>query len=142
AHGFGLPPKHFTQAALQALAKKDFPGNVRQLENLCRRLAVIAPGAQIRRDDLGVQNATVPTGSQLQGEEWEAALRDWARRQLAEGRAGLHAQARERFERALFDAALETHGGHRQKAAAALGLGRNTLTRKLGSSRKRPKDPR
>jgi two-component system nitrogen regulation response regulator GlnG len=136
AHGLGLPPKRFTQAALQALEKKDFPGNVRQLENLCRRLAVIAPGAQIRRDDLDVQAPAISTGSQPQAEDWEAALREWARWRLAAGQTGLHTQARERFERALFDAALETHGGHRQKAAAALGLGRNTLTRKLGSSRK------
>jgi len=137
AREFGLPPKHFTQGALQALAKKDFPGNVRQLENLCRRLAVIAPGTQIRREDLDVRNTIASSDSQPQSEQWEAALRDWARRQLSQGRSGLHAQARERFERALFDAALETHGGHRQKAAAALGLGRNTLTRKLGSSRRR-----
>jgi len=136
AREFALPAKHFTQAALQALAKKDFPGNVRQLENLCRRLAAIAPGAQIRREDLDVQGQVASAGLQSRDEHWETALREWARRRLAEGHTGLHAQAHERFERALFDAALEAHGGHRQKAAAALGLGRNTLTRKLGSSRK------
>ncbi|HEY3521748.1 MAG TPA: nitrogen regulation protein NR(I) [Rhodanobacteraceae bacterium] len=139
---FALPPKHFTQAALQALSKNEFPGNVRQLENLCRRLAVIAPAAQIRREDLDAQAPAVPTESRLQGEQWETTLRDWARQRLAEGQTRLHAQARERFERALFDVALETHGGHRRKAAAALGLGRNTLTRKLGSSRKGSKEPR
>ncbi len=142
AREFGLPAKHFASTALQALAKKDYPGNVRQLENLCRRLAVIAPGAQIRREDLDARNPGVSSGSQAQSERWETALREWARRQLSEGRSGLHAQARERFENALFEAALETHGGHRQKAAAALGLGRNTLTRKLGSSRKGSKEPR
>lgn len=137
AREFKLPSKHFTQPALQALMKKDFPGNVRQLENLCRRLAVIAPGAQIRREDLDVRNATASPDSAPQSERWETALREWAREQLSQGRSGLHAQAREHFERALFDAALQAHGGHRQRAAAALGLGRNTLTRKLGSSRKR-----
>jgi two-component system nitrogen regulation response regulator GlnG len=68
---------------------------------------------------------------------WESALRAWADAQLVGGAGDLHAQARERFDRVLLDAALAAHDGHRQNAAKALGLGRNTLTRKLGSSRKR-----
>ena len=71
------------------------------------------------------------------GEDWEAALARWARLQLAAGGDDIHAQARERFDRALFEAALEHTGGRRAEAAARLGLGRNTLTRKLGSGRKR-----
>ncbi|HET9835409.1 MAG TPA: nitrogen regulation protein NR(I) [Rhodanobacteraceae bacterium] len=133
AREFNLPAKQFAPSALQALGKHEFPGNVRELENLCRRLAVIAPGAQIRREDLDAQGTAAESSA---AENWEAALREWAQRQLVQGRAGLHAHAREKFERALFDAALAVHGGHRQRAAAALGLGRNTLTRKLGSSRK------
>ena len=137
-----LPVKHFTQTALGALAKLDFPGNVRQLENLCRRLAVIAPGASIRREDLdatGVPGGGLPSRS---ASSWEAALRTWADAALADGAQDLHARARERFDRVLLDAALAAHDGHRQNAAKALGLGRNTLTRKLGSSRTRrkPKD--
>ena len=133
AHEFGLPAKQFAPAALNALGKREFPGNVRELENLCRKLAVIAPGAQIRREDL---DAHAKAASEGAGLDWETALRDWAQRQLAQGRGDLHAHAREKFERVLFDAALAAHDGHRQRAAAALGLGRNTLTRKLGSSRK------
>ncbi|HET6906495.1 MAG TPA: nitrogen regulation protein NR(I) [Rhodanobacteraceae bacterium] len=134
AREFNLPRKQFAPAALQALAKREFPGNVRELENLCRRLAVIAPGAQIRREDLDPRDAAMETSG---AENWEVALREWAQRQLARGHTGLHAHAREKFDNALFDAALAAHGGHRQRAAAALGLGRNTLTRKLGSSRAR-----
>lgn len=134
AREFGLPEKNFAASAVQVLTKNDFPGNVRQLENLCRRLAVIAPGQSIRREDL---QTTVAAPSQTKGEDWETALSAWAQAQLAEGRGGLHARTRERFERVLFDAALSASGGHRQNAAAALGLGRNTLTRKLGSSRKK-----
>ncbi|HET9819077.1 MAG TPA: nitrogen regulation protein NR(I) [Rhodanobacteraceae bacterium] len=130
-----LPEKHFTQPALQALAKMDFPGNVRQLENLCRRLAVIAPGTSIRREDLDERAAASGAGSES-APQWESALRTWIDAQLADGAADLHAAARERFDRVLLDAALAAHGGHRQNAAKALGLGRNTLTRKLGSSRK------
>jgi len=135
AREFNMAPKHFTQAALQALVKRDFPGNVRQLENLCRKLAVIAPSSSIRREDLDVHTAA--SGAETHAmENWESALRRWVERQLAQGRPGLHAQARERFERTLFDAALAAHDGHRQRAAAALGLGRNTLTRKLGRLRR------
>ena len=132
----GLPEKRFTQAALQALAQHDFPGNVRQLENLCRRLAVIAPGATIRREDLDDSGAA--RGRTVHGAlPWESALRAWADAQLAGGAERLHAQARAHFDRVLLDAALAVHEGHRQNAAKALGLGRNTLTRKLGSSRQR-----
>ncbi|MGH8126031.1 MAG: nitrogen regulation protein NR(I) [Rhodanobacteraceae bacterium] len=141
AHELKLPEKHFTQAALQALAKLAFPGNVRQLENLCRRLAVIASGASIRSEDLGetgVRDAgAATTGTSL---PWETALRSWADAELAAGAKQVHANARERFDRVLLDAALDACKGHRQHAAQALGLGRNTLTRKLGSSRK-SRDP-
>jgi two-component system nitrogen regulation response regulator GlnG len=129
-----LPPKRFTQAALQALARRAFPGNVRQLENLCRRLTVIAPGPSIRPEDLGGGGAHASAGTAA---AWEAALRTWAEAQLAAGTKHLHAQARERLDHILLDAALAANAGHRQHAAAALGLGRNTVTRKLGNSRAR-----
>lgn len=136
AHELALPEKHFTQAALQALAKMEFPGNVRQLENLCRRLSVIAPGASIRLEDLDM-GATRATPGGDKAASWEATLRIWAEAELANDTRDLHAKARERFDRVLLDAALAMHDGHRQNAARALGLGRNTLTRKLGSSRHR-----
>ncbi|MGH8184519.1 MAG: helix-turn-helix domain-containing protein, partial [Rhodanobacteraceae bacterium] len=133
---FYFKQKRITQPALQALAQRDFPGNVRQLENLCRRLAVIAPGTTIRREDLddtGTPGARTAHGAL----PWESALRAWADTQLVGNAENLHAHARERFDRVLLDAALAAHDGHRQNAAKALGLGRNTLTRNLGSSRKR-----
>jgi two-component system nitrogen regulation response regulator GlnG len=131
-----LPEKHFTQAALQALAKMEFPGNVRQLENLCRRLAVVSPGAAIRREDLEDAGTHVHAQSAHAVLAWESALRAWADAELAGNPENLHARARERFDRVLLDAALAACDGHRQNAAKALGLGRNTLTRKLGSSRR------
>jgi two-component system nitrogen regulation response regulator GlnG len=66
---------------------------------------------------------------------WEAALRQWADAELAAGRDGLHARATAVLERVLLDAALRASDGHRQQAAARLGLGRNTVTRKLASRR-------
>ena len=125
-----LPPKRFSRAALKLIAQRDFPGNVRELENLCRRLAVIAPGSEILPADLGgVVDAT-------RG-EWTDLLRDWATAALAAGEADIHARARAALDQTLLQAALQAHEGHRQHAAQALGVGRNTLTRKLGASRTR-----
>src|SRR5690606_35970053 len=110
-------------------------GNVRQLENLCRRLAVLAPGREIGLADLPQAIAGAPAVAAPSA--WDQALGRWARQRLEAGEEGIHAEALARFERVLLDAALDAHGGHRQNAARALGLGRNTLTRKLGSSRRR-----
>ena len=126
-----LPPKRFSKAALKLVAQRDYPGNVRELENLCRRLAVIAPGGEILPADLG-GGATAPSGG-----EWTDALREWAVEALAAGEADIHARAREALDQTLLQAALLASEGHRQNAASALGVGRNTLTRKLGASRTR-----
>ena len=128
-----LPPKHFSKAALKLIARQDYPGNVRELENLCRRLAVIAPGHEILPADLGTRTAAPGAG------EWTDALHDWAVAALADGESDIHARAREALDRTLLQAALQASDGHRQNAASALGVGRNTLTRKLGASRTRRK---
>ncbi|WP_426701546.1 nitrogen regulation protein NR(I) [Rhodanobacter sp. Col0626] len=126
-----LPPKRFSKAALKLVAQRDYPGNVRELENLCRRLAVIAPGSEILPADLG-DGKPAPGGS-----EWTDALREWAADALAKGEADIHARARSALDQTLLQAALQASDGHRQNAAQALGVGRNTLTRKLGASRTR-----
>jgi len=126
-----LPPKRFAKAALKAIAQRDFSGNVRELENLCRRLAVIAPGAEILPADLGSATATPALG------DWTDALREWVTQALADGESDIHSRAREALDHTLMQAALAVHENHRQHAAAALGVGRNTLTRKLGASRAR-----
>jgi len=131
AQDLKLPPKRFSKAALKLIAQRDFPGNVRELENLCRRLAVIAPGSEILPTDLDGMRGT-PSGG-----DWTDALRDWAAEALAAGEVEIHARAREALDQTLLQAALQACDGHRQNAAAALGVGRNTLTRKLGTSRTR-----
>ena len=128
----GLAPKRFAPEALARLAAHAWPGNVRELENLCWRLAALVPGDTVRVADLPFDAAAAPSP-----DSWETALRRWAEARLAAGGGGLHAEASERLEQVLFEAALAATGGNRQQAAARLGLGRNTLTRKLGSSRPR-----
>lgn len=126
-----LAPKHFSKAALKAVAQRDYPGNVRELENLCRRMAVIAPGSEILPADLGAAAGAPASG------EWTDALREWAIAALADEETDIHARARESLDRTLLQAAMQASAGHRQNAALALGVGRNTLTRKLGASRTR-----
>ena len=131
----GVATKRFSPAALGALRDYAWPGNVRQLENLCRRLAVLAPGREVGVGDL--PPALLDAAPADSPPDWSAALRAWAERRLAAGAERIHDEAHAEFERVLLDAALAAHGGHRQNAARSLGLSRNTMTRKLGSSRRR-----
>ena len=126
-----LAPKRFSKAALKAVAQRDYPGNVRELENLCRRMAVIARGAEILPVDLGEV-----IGQSVSG-EWTDALREWAAAALSNDEKDIHARARDALDQTLLQAAMQSSAGHRQNAALALGMGRNTLTRKLGASRTR-----
>ena len=135
------PVKRIAGPALERLRAHDWPGNVRELENLCWRLAALAPGDSITAADidavLSPSSDTAKTASTTTGANWEAAFATWARRQLADDVPDLHADARKRMECALFDAALEHTSGHKGEAAERLGLGRNTLTRRLGATVKR-----
>jgi len=133
AEKFAAPSKRFGKAALERLLRHDWPGNVRELENLCWRLAALAPADTITPSDL---EGMLSSGDERASGEWDAALKAWARERLAAGETDLHARARERLDHALLEAALEHTGGRRTEAATRLGLGRNTVTRKLGTSRR------
>src|SRR5690606_16853333 len=129
ARKFDAAPKRLSAAAIECLLAHDWPGNVRELENLCWRLAALAPGEGIGGGEIDAalgsrRAATVAV-------DWEAALTDWTRGQLDAGAADIHARARERFDQVLLQTALEHTDGHRGEAAARLGVGRNTLARKL-----------
>jgi two-component system nitrogen regulation response regulator GlnG len=117
-----------TEAYLKRL---DWPGNVRQMENLCRWLTVMASGQEVRIDDLPPELRQPQRSESVAGQGWEAALKSWASRQLAEGDEGLLNEALPTFERIMIEAALARTGGRRQDAARLLGWGRNTLTRKI-----------
>ncbi len=133
-----LPAKKLSAPALERLRAHAWPGNVRELENVCWRLAALAPGDTIGAADLALAFPdAAATDTATTPDEWTQALADWARERLAAGATDLHAQARDLLDRTLLEAALERCNGHRGDAAEALGLSRNTVTRKLGSSRKR-----
>jgi len=112
------------------LSSLDWPGNVRQLENTCRWLTVMASGSEIHIDDLPPELREDERGEEGEG-EWTGQLRRWAERRLAAGGDRILDEATARFEQVLIQAALEFSGGRRQDAARLLGWGRNTLTRKI-----------
>jgi two-component system nitrogen regulation response regulator GlnG len=120
--------KRLSPDTLQALQNYDWPGNVRQLENLCRRLTVMAPAQVIVPADLPAEWAGQTASEPLS--DWETLLRRHVERRLNQGESGLMDTVGTRFERILLEAALHHTGGHRQEAAKRLGWGRNTLTRK------------
>ena len=124
--------KQLDEAALAMLVACDWPGNVRQLENLCRRLTVMAPGRIITTTDLPTevrgQGAAV-TGTVAN--DWQQLLVQAVTTRLERGQHDILAEVGPQFERTLLRTALSFTGGRKQEAARWLGWGRNTLTRKL-----------
>jgi two-component system nitrogen regulation response regulator GlnG len=130
ARELGLDEKSLRPETVEILQGFTWPGNVRQLLNLCRQLCVMAPGEQIFPEDL--PRELYARDEARNGEnQWPELLGRWARRELSKGRSNLVGRAQADMERVLIECALEQTGGQRQKAAQLLGLGRNTLTRKL-----------
>jgi two-component system nitrogen regulation response regulator GlnG len=131
AQELSVEPKTLLPDTEAYLRKFEWPGNVRQLENVCRWLTVMASGKEIRIDDLPAE-LRQPAGTERPaGEGWENALKNWADHQLADGRDALLDEALPAFERVMIESALARTGGRRQDAARLLGWGRNTLTRKI-----------
>ncbi len=134
ARELSLLGKRLTPDALERMRGYDWPGNVRQLENLCRRVTALLPGRDIRASDLDELfrgGEQVDSGSASE-DDWTRGLADWLRCRWHKTEAGqLHGEALAAFEQALFATALELTDGNRLRAAEHLGLSRNTLGRKL-----------
>ena len=129
ARELGVDSKRLSEATLRYLTAQDFPGNVRQLENLCHWLTVMAPAATIEVKDLPSELRAEAAAPALQ--HWAAALEKEVDLLLARGESGIMHELTRRFEKALIMRALTQTGGRRIEAAHLLGLGRNTLTRKI-----------
>lgn len=161
AKQLGVEPKRISDAALQVLSTFDCPGNVRQLENICHWLTVMAPAQVIEVKDLppevlqgqvgtaapvaatatvaaeaaplpralapAMMTSAVPEASS----DWEAGLHAEALTLLAQDRTDVWDVLCDRFEVTLIQAALATTRGRRIEAAHKLGIGRNTITRKI-----------
>jgi two-component system nitrogen regulation response regulator GlnG len=154
ARQLGVEPKNLASAALAMLAAFTFPGNVRQLQNICHWLTVMAPAQMIEEKDLPPEVlgsaaespfATEKIASSARQEcaggdfdaqtaalsDWEHGLQDEAARLLASGESGIWDRLLGRAELRLIQAALDSTRGRRIEAAQRLGIGRNTLTRKI-----------
>ena len=128
AQQLGVEPKRLADVALQHLSRLELPGNVRQLENLCHWLTVMAPGQVIEVGDLPAEFRDQSTAV---ASDWLSALEQEAERRLARGQTGILDDLGRQFERTLISKALQRTGGRRIEAANLLGMGRNTITRKI-----------
>lgn len=149
AKELGVEPKRLTPEAMQALLTFDFPGNVRQLENFCRWLLVMAPSTEVRPEDLPeeVQAAQAVVSTHSAGEKptesalshsalpeqgsWGDLLAREVQQRLLRGENDIWDRVMDTFERAVIGEALKFTDGRRVEAATRLGIGRNTLTRKV-----------
>ena len=137
--------QHFLAAAAEELAVETkllksetatflqqlpWPGNVRQLENTCRWITVMASGREVHIGDLPPELLSLPADAQP-AHNWEQALRSWADQALTLGQSNLLETTVPAFERIMIETALKHTAGRRRDAALLLGWGRNTLTRKI-----------
>jgi two-component system nitrogen regulation response regulator GlnG len=137
--------KHFLRAAAEELDVEskvlrpetekyltglNWPGNVRQLENFCRWITVMASSREVHLNDLPPEFAEQETTRSDSG-SWTQSLESWADQELSLGNKAILDQAVPLFERTMIDIALKHTAGRRRDAAALLGWGRNTLTRKI-----------
>ena len=126
----GVEAKQLAPEARAFLERLPWPGNVRQLENTCRWLTVMAPGRLVRVEDLPPELLAAESGS-AHGADWEDQLKTTVEQHLARGQDEFLKGISESFERILIEAALKHAGGRKLDAAKKLGWGRNTLARRL-----------
>ena len=124
-----VTPKKTTKSVEEYLQRLNWPGNVRQLQNVARWLTVMASGSEILMEDLpeDLKNTT----EEPEGNHWENELQRWVDNALHRGEKDLLSQIVPTFEKILIESALRKTGNRRQDAAKLLGWGRNTLTRKI-----------
>jgi two-component system nitrogen regulation response regulator GlnG len=130
AHELQVEQKNLSPATIQYLMAQDIPGNVRQLENLCHWLTVMTPSQQVEIADLPPEwRNTAPQAAS--SNDWRAALALQVTLALQRGEPNILATLSAQLESTLITQALQHTGGRRIEAAVLLGMGRNTLTRKI-----------
>ena len=130
AQELAVEPKLLKAQTEEYLQNLPWPGNVRQLENTCRWITVMASGREVHIDDLPPELLQQPQEAPVGG-NWEQSLRLWAEQALTRGQTDLLGSALPAFERVMIESALKHTAGRRRDAAQLLGWGRNTLTRKI-----------
>ncbi len=125
-----VEPKILRPETEKYLTGLNWPGNVRQLENFCRWITVMASSREVHLVDLPPEFAAQETSISSSG-DWTNGLHQWADQQLSLGNVGILNQATPMFERTMINIALKHTAGRRRDAANLLGWGRNTLTRKI-----------
>jgi two-component system nitrogen regulation response regulator GlnG len=131
ANELSVEAKSLSKKASNFLNNCHWPGNVRQLENICRFLTVMASGQEILIEDLPNELIEKSTPLKHDSNDWQEVLSTWMDQELAQGKEAILDYAQIEFEKIMLDRALIFTQGHKQEAAKKLGWGRNTLTRKL-----------
>ncbi len=130
ARELGAEQKTLSESALNFLAAQDIPGNVRQLENLCHWLTVMTPSQLVEIADLPSEWRDTRTGAAF-NQDWRSALAQQVALALQHNEPNILESLTKQFERTLITQALQHTGGRRIEAATLIGMGRNTLTRKI-----------
>ena len=131
AEELSVEPKILRPETEHYMCNLAWPGNVRQLENICRWLTVMASGREVLVSDMPPELVEQQGEAGVTTSNWEQALKNWADQQLASGRQHILDTAVPAFERIMIETALKHTAGRRRDAAELLGWGRNTLTRKI-----------
>ncbi|GHF82124.1 nitrogen regulation protein NR(I) [Thalassotalea marina] len=131
AKELSVESKILDNKTLAHLCQYDWPGNVRQLENICRYLTVMASGQEIHLEDLPEEVSKNNFHSEQTTQSWQTQLQQWAMAKLNSGESALLNTVQPEFEKIMIQCALNSTQGHKQEAAKKLGWGRNTLTRKM-----------
>jgi two-component system nitrogen regulation response regulator GlnG len=131
ANELSVEVKTLSKKASDVLKSCRWPGNVRQLENICRFLTVMASGQEVLIEDLPNELTEKNVPLKHESNDWQDMLSNWMDQELAQGKEAILDYAQIEFEKIMLKRALIHTQGHKQDAAKKLGWGRNTLTRKL-----------
>lgn len=128
-----IESKTLSKSGAKIISQLPWPGNVRQLQNVCRWLTVMASGKEITKEDLPPEIQVQPAllNNKPSCNTWQASLTEWVAKELEQGKDNILSYAQDEFERIMLSQALKFTHGHKQDAARCLGWGRNTITRKL-----------